>query len=40
MLQCGRIDVSQGIDTNKSNEYMICHYWYFKNMIINLNHMC
>ena len=27
-----RIDISEGIDlnkTNKSKEYMLCHYWYF-----------
>ena len=32
MLQYGRIDVSEGIDvdrTNKSKECMLCHYWYF-----------
>ena len=32
MLQSQRIDVSEGIDINKSNkskECMICHYWYF-----------
>ena len=23
MLQCGRIDVSQGIDTNKSNTWFV-----------------
>ena len=29
-----RVDVSEGIDINKSNklkEYMIYHYWYFKD---------
>ena len=32
MLECGRIDISKGIDVNKtgtSNECDICHYWYF-----------
>ena len=32
MLQYDRIDVSEGIDinkTNKSKECMLCHYWYF-----------
>ena len=32
MLQWKRIDVSEGIDLNKSDkskECMICHYWYF-----------
>ena len=33
MLQYKRLDVSEGIDTNKtkaSKECMLCHYWYFK----------
>ena len=33
MLQYERIDVSEGIDTNKttaSKECALCHYWYFK----------
>ena len=32
MLQHDRLDVSEGIDvnkTNKSKECMLCHYWYF-----------
>ena len=32
MLQYDRIDVSEGIDinkTNKSKECMLCYYWYF-----------
>ena len=32
MLEYNRIDVSEGIDVNKTNaskEYDICHYWYF-----------
>ena len=32
MLQYDRIDISEGIDidkTNKSKECKICHYWYF-----------
>ena len=32
MLEYDRIDVSEGIDTNKtsaSKERSICHYWYF-----------
>ena len=35
MLQYERIDISEGIDFNKSNmsvECMICHYWYFKDI--------
>ena len=34
MLLYDRIDVSEGIDvnkTNKSKECMLCHYWYFKD---------
>ena len=32
MLEYGRIDISDGIDINKTNaskECDICHYWYF-----------
>ena len=32
MLYYDRIDVSEGIDVNKTNESKecdICHYWYF-----------
>ena len=33
MLEYDKIDISEGIDINKSNdkskEYSICHYWYF-----------
>ena len=32
MLEYGRTDISEGIDTNKtsvSKECNICHYWYF-----------
>ena len=32
MLEYKRIDISEGIDinkTNKSKECMLCHYWYF-----------
>ena len=35
MLQDDRIDVSEGIDINKtkkSKECMLCHYWYFKGV--------
>ena len=34
MLQYDRIDISQGIDVNKTNnskECMLCHYWHFLN---------
>ena len=42
MLQYERINFSEGIDINKINkskECMICHYWYFKDIVSNLNHM-
>ena len=32
MLEYKRIDISEGIDINKTNlskECMLCHYWYF-----------
>ena len=35
MLQYKKIDVLEGIDTNKtsaSKECMLCHYWYFKDV--------
>ena len=35
MLQYERIDISEGIDFDKSDksvECMICHYWYFKDI--------
>ena len=35
MLKYGRIDISEGIDVNKTNsskECDICHYWYFKDI--------
>ena len=35
MLQYDGIDVSEGIDINKtseSKECMLCHYWYFKGV--------
>ena len=36
MLEYDRIDISEGIDTektNKSKECKICHYWYFKDTL-------
>ena len=35
MLECDRIDISEGIDVNKTNaskECDICHNWYFKDI--------
>ena len=35
MILYERIDISEGIDINKSNESkecMLCHYWYFKDV--------
>ena len=35
MLECDRIDISEGIDfkkTNVSKESKVCHYWYFKDI--------
>ena len=35
MLEYDRIDISEGIDVNKtgaSKKYDICHYWYFKDV--------
>ena len=42
MLYYDRIDVSEGIDVNKTNESKecdICHYWYFFWKSVNLNQM-
>ena len=42
MLQYEKIDVSEGIDVNKtsaSKECMICHYSHFKDIAYKLNHM-
>ena len=35
MLQYDRINVSEGLEINKtsaSKEFMLCHYWYFKDV--------
>ena len=35
MIQYERIDISDGIDinkSNKSNEYIVCYYWYLKDI--------
>ena len=35
MLQYEKIDISEGIDidkTNTSKEYMLCHYWHFQDV--------
>ena len=35
MLQCERVDISEGINidtTNASKECKICYYWYFKDI--------
>ena len=41
MLYYYRIDVSEGIDINKtsaSKECDICHYWYFLKKALSLKH--
>ena len=44
MLQYNKIDVSEGIDVNKtsaSKECELCHYWFFKNIGIKFEeHIC
>ena len=40
MLHYERIDISEGVDVNKTNlskECDICHYWYFKDIGLNTN---
>ena len=35
MLECDRIEISEGIDVNKTNaskECDICYYWYYKDI--------
>ena len=35
MLQYSRIDISEGIDVNKTNlskEFELCLYWFFKDI--------
>ena len=35
MLRYQKIDISEGIDVNKTNaskEYEVCHYWFFKDI--------
>ena len=45
MLECNRIDISEGIDVNKniltSEKCYLCVYWYFINKNFNYQkHMC
>ena len=40
MLEYNRIDISEGIDVNKtnlSNDCDICHYWYLRILVLNMN---
>ena len=42
MLECDRIDISEGIDVNKTNaskQCDICHYWYLKKTISCMSHI-
>ena len=43
MLEYDRINISEGIDidkTNKSKECNICHYWYFLNNFNYEKYLC
>ena len=44
MLEYDKIDISEGIDINKTNsskECKICHYWYSKDMSFKYeSHLC
>ena len=44
MLQYQKIDISEGIDINKTNaskECEVCHYWFFKDIgFIFEEHVC
>ena len=40
MLEYDRIDISEGIDVNKtsaSKECNIFHYWYFKDIVLSMS---
>ena len=42
MLEYDRIDILEGTDANKTNtskECGICHYWYSKDISLNMNHI-
>ena len=42
MLEYKRIDISEGIDINKTNaskEFDICHYWYFLDKTLTMNYI-
>ena len=42
MLEYDRIDTSEGIDvdmSNKSKQCMLCHYWYFLNKVLVMDHI-
>ena len=44
MLRYQIIDISEGVDINKTNaskEYELCHYWFFKDIGFKLEeHVC
>ena len=43
MLQYQKIDISEGIDVNKtraSKECELCHYWFFKDVRFKFEHVC
>ena len=44
MLRYQKIDISEGIDVNKtsaSKEYELCHYWFFKDIAFKFEeHVC
>ena len=44
MLRHQKIDISEGIDVNKTNaskECEVCHYWFFKDIGFNFEeHVC
>ena len=42
MLEHDEIDILEGIGINKtstSKECDICHYWCFKDIVLNMNHI-
>ena len=42
MLEYERIDISEGVDVNKTNlskECELCHYWFLKILVLNMKNI-
>ena len=41
MIQYHKINVSEGIDVNKTSACLSCHYWFFKDIAFKFqDHVC